>query len=215
MPTMNRPSPIARAACKTTLKSLVAIERGAVLDMLNSEKPDFSRTWIPLRPLFFHLPDDIPAREMKVHATRDVLSNNLGACRRSEGGFVVTKKHQAIPGLRAKPQQRPERAAMHHAEALMVIRFKGQSVNVVAPGCRILTAVQMVCSGQVDHLPADPLVRAGCAVRTGFGPNPQRNQSFPLLLNWLKRCCRGGRMSDPARQIHARRPASPRLRPIT
>jgi len=65
------------------------------------------------------------------------------------------KKRHAIAGLRAKPQQRPERAAMHHAEAVVVIRFKGQSVDVVAPGGRILTAVQMVCSGQVDHLPAE------------------------------------------------------------
>jgi hypothetical protein len=107
----------------------------------------FSRSWILLRPLFFHFPGDISAGEVKVHATRDVPAANLGACRRSESAFMGVKKGLAISGLRAQPQQRPERAAMHHAEAVVVIRFKSQGVDIVAPGCRGVAAVQAVCSG--------------------------------------------------------------------
>jgi hypothetical protein len=107
----------------------------------------FSRTWILLRPLFFHFPGDIPAGEVKVHSARDVVATNLGACRRSEGAFVGVKKHLAIPGLRVQPQQRPERAAMHHAEATVVVGFKNQGVDIVSPGCRDVAGVQAVCSG--------------------------------------------------------------------
>ena len=115
----------------------------------------FSRTWIRLRPLFFHFPGDIPAGEVKVGSARDVAATNLGACRRSEGAFVGVKKDLAIPGLRIQPQQRPERAAMHHAEAAVVIRFKGQGVDIVAPRCQVSTAVQAVCSGSM-HAPIVP-----------------------------------------------------------
>jgi hypothetical protein len=104
----------------------------------------FSRTWNLLRPLFFHFPGDISAGEVKVHAMRDVLATNLGACRCSEGAFVGVKKDLAIPRLRVQPQQRPERATMHHAEALLVIRSENQGVDVVAPCCRIFTAAQAI-----------------------------------------------------------------------
>ena len=107
----------------------------------------FSRTWILLRPLFFHFPGDISTGEVKVSSTRDVLATNLGACRRSEGALVSAKKDLAIPRLRAQPEQRAERPAMHHAEAVVAIWLKRQGVNIVAPGCRILAAVQAVCSG--------------------------------------------------------------------
>src|SRR3954471_5928039 len=86
----------------------------------------FSRTWILLRPLFFHFPGNIPTGEVKVQTTRDGLAPNLGACRRLEGALVSAKKGLAVAGLRAQPQQRPERATMHHAEAMVVIRFKNQ-----------------------------------------------------------------------------------------
>ena len=60
----------------------------------------FSRTWIRLRPLFFDFPGDIPTGEVKIQSTRDVLANNLGTCRRSEGAFVSAKEDLAIPRLR-------------------------------------------------------------------------------------------------------------------
>jgi hypothetical protein len=114
----------------------------------------FSRTWILLRPLFFNFPGDIATGEVKVHSRRDVGANNLGACRHSEGALVGVKEDLAIPGLRAQPQQRPERTAMHHAQAAVVIRFEHQGVDIVSPGCRDVAGVQAVCSG---HGRADPI----------------------------------------------------------
>ena len=84
----------------------------------------FSRTWNLLRPLFFHFPGDIATGEVKVDATGDGLATNLGTCRGSEGAFVGAKEVLAIARFRARAQQRPERATMHHAEAEVVIRLK-------------------------------------------------------------------------------------------
>jgi hypothetical protein len=147
----------------------------------------FSRTWILLRPLFFHFPGDISTGEVKVHSTRNICATNLGPCRRSEGAFMGVKKDLAIPGLRAQPQQRPERPAMHHAEAMVVIRFKNQGINIVAPGCRILATVQAVCSGQMHALivRACPRPMEGTAAGlliTRNGPwHAQEPVSLPLL----------------------------------
>jgi hypothetical protein len=42
--------------------------------------------------------------------------------------------------------QRPESAAMHHAEALVVIGRENQGVDVVTPGRRDLLLAQTPCS---------------------------------------------------------------------
>jgi hypothetical protein len=137
---------------KDGLENTEVFDRNRKMSGVEHEEPlldvHFSRTRSLLRPLFFHFPSDIATGEVKVHARRDVFATNLGACGRSEGAFVGAKKHLAIPRLRARPQQRPERAAMHHTQTMVVIRFKNQGVNIVAPGCRILSAVQRSAPAQ-------------------------------------------------------------------
>jgi hypothetical protein len=75
----------------------------------------------------------------------------------SEGAFVDVKKRPRNPRLRVQPQQRPERPAMHHAEAVVVIGFKGQGVYIVAPCWRAVTTVQ---AGSAPAIEA-PIVSAG------------------------------------------------------
>jgi len=77
---------------------------------------------------------------MKIHPWRYALSKNFGACRCPKRVLVGAKKGLAILGIRAEPQQRPERAPMHHAEALVVVWSENQGVNIVAPCCRFFQA---------------------------------------------------------------------------
>jgi hypothetical protein len=70
---------------------------------------------------------------VKVRFGCNVFSKNLGACRRPECVFVGAKKDLAIPWLRVKPKEGPERPAMYDTKAVMVFWRKSQRVNVVAP----------------------------------------------------------------------------------
>ena len=192
------------------------------------EKPlldrHFSRTWIRLRPLFFHFPGDISTGEVKVHATRNICATNLGACRRSEGAFMGVKKDLAIPGLRAQPQQRPERPAMHHAEAEVIVRLKHQRIDVMAPGCRTAAAVQAVCPGS---MPADPSRSPGTCGRrrcdSGLAlPRTDRSVAFTRMVTHRHRlpfvyfdgrgpsCARGNAGRPRARVAGPHRPQGPR-----
>ena len=115
------------------------------------------------------MPGDISTGEVKVHAGRDGLSKNFGACGCPERVFVGAKKDLAILGLRTDPQQRPECMTMHHAEALVVIGTKNQGVDVVAPRCRIVMAAQANCrvailSDQAADFVADEIADAAAAV---------------------------------------------------
>jgi hypothetical protein len=105
------------------------------------------------RPLIFHLPGDIPAGEVKIHAATDILLNDLGACRCPESAFMRAKISFAIRRRRTDPLQRPESAAMHHAEALVVIGLENQGVDVIAPGRRDLFVAQTTCSTPQEEAP--------------------------------------------------------------
>ena len=111
----------------------------------SSDRNKSSRCEALLRPLFLHLPDYVTTGEMKVHSTQNVLSNDFGACRRSESAFVSAIKCFAIFRCRTKPQQRAEGAAMHHREAPVAVRLENQSVNVVAPDRWLFTVIQTTC----------------------------------------------------------------------
>lgn len=99
-----------------------------------------------MRALFLYLPSYVSTGEVKIHAARDGIAQNFGACRCVEGTFVVAKEDLAISRVRAKPEQRPERMAMYHTVALVEIQSEHQGINVVAPSGRIFAAGQAINS---------------------------------------------------------------------
>jgi hypothetical protein len=42
-------------------------------------------------------------------------------------------KFNALPRRRHRPQQRPERAPVNHAEANVLVRLESQRINIVPP----------------------------------------------------------------------------------
>jgi hypothetical protein len=89
---------------------------------------------------------------MKIHAARDGIAKNFGACRFVKGTRVSTKEDLAISRVRAKPKQRPERMAMYHTVTLVQIQPEHQGINVVAPSWRIFATVQATNSGSVGPI---------------------------------------------------------------
>jgi hypothetical protein len=70
---------------------------------------------------------------VKVGGFRNAGANHLGAGRRLKRVLMAVVKVHALSRLRDSSQQRPERAAMHHAEAFVIGRLECERVDIIPP----------------------------------------------------------------------------------
>ena len=86
--------------------------------------------------LNFQLPDHIAACEVKIRRLGHGSAKQFGASSRLERGFVAEVVIHALLRRGCRPQQRPERATVHHAETGVPVRLKRERVDIVTPnGC--------------------------------------------------------------------------------
>ena len=93
----------------------------------------FSRKRAAGATLIFQLPGHIPAGEVKVRGFRNAGAKHFGAGRRLKRVLMAVVEVHALLRRRHSPQQRPERATMHHAEAVVIGRLKCQRVDIIPP----------------------------------------------------------------------------------
>ena len=94
--------------------------------------------------LIFELPGHIPAGEMKIRGVRNIRAHHFGAGRRLKRVLMGVVEVHALLRRRDDSQQRPKRATMHHADALMLGRLEGQRVDIVPPFRRIAVWHQLI-----------------------------------------------------------------------
>ena len=83
--------------------------------------------------LIFQLSGDIPAGQMKIRVRGQVCAQQFCAGRRLKRLVMGVEEFNAFAGRRRYPQQRAERATMHHAEAGVLAWLKYQCVNITPP----------------------------------------------------------------------------------